>query len=101
MGRDAFAIRLLRRSGEITETGWRFSTRAGVVGCDMLDRLEKLLGLFQNDSLSTRLPYRMAQNQWACFRTGADGLESLEKARRLELQRLTRRHCLDKDNNKG
>jgi hypothetical protein len=97
-GRDAFAIRLLRRSGEFTEAGYPFYAGEGQNRCNVLRRLEKLLCLMVEGKLSTRLPHRMAELRWAGFAGMGAGLvrgideKELDEARSSELKRMAVRH---------
>jgi len=61
LDRDAFALGLLRRSGEITETGWKF----GGVGAQFLPALQGVLDLMRTGRLSTRFAYRVRGCSWA------------------------------------
>lgn len=87
LGRNAFAIRLLRRSGESTEGGYKFN--ADVQSCtgDVLQLLDDIVRYIKEDHLSGRLPYTMAEHRWA---EGED--RGLDCARRTELARITARH---------
>jgi len=95
IGRDAFAIRLMRRSGEYTETGFKYALSD--IPCEILHYLSNILQLFFKGKLSSRLPYRMAEQQWA---KGANSIvpDFIHEARKSELLRLVTQHT-DKDEN--
>ncbi len=94
LGRNAWAIRVLRRSGEVTEAGLPFGYDAATDSCQSLAWLQKILHFFQAEIVSSRLPYRLAETRWA-FQSGdhqATKGTGLPKPHRLELQRLARQH---------
>jgi CRISPR-associated protein Cmr2 len=92
LGRNAFAIRLMRRSGEHTETGFCFTSQGSAKECDILEKMDKILEYFQEGTLSTRLPYEMAENRWAELSPDEDKYQGLDQARQNELVRITGRH---------
>lgn len=96
LGRNAFAIRLLRRSGEPTEAGCRFNKTVDSCSGDVLDLLSRLTDSIRKDTLSGRLPYTMGRHLWA----SADPPEKdrdMEEAKRAELVRIAARHVKKKE----
>jgi len=94
LGRDAFAIRLIRRSGEFTEAGFKFTSSETNQSCDIIIKMKKIFKLFTDDLLSSRLPYRMAENLWA---KGSNNNSTIQKACETELIRLTKQHTRTKE----
>jgi CRISPR-associated protein Cmr2 len=92
LGRDAWAIRLVRRSGEVTEAGLPFAYEEETRTCRSLALLGQVQDLLQQRKLSGRLPYRLAETRWAL---GVDEQENLAKARELELRRLARQQSAE------
>ncbi|OPX19611.1 MAG: type III-B CRISPR-associated protein Cas10/Cmr2 [Desulfobacca sp. 4484_104] len=93
LGRDAWAVRLLRRSGESTEVGLPFAYELQSKACRSLKALEGIMQLLAEDKLSSRLPYRLAEHRWARGLTGPVNLQfDLVQAQALELGRLARQH---------
>lgn len=90
LGRNAFAIRVIRRSGQMMDTGFSFTSELSDRYGDVLDRMDDVYRLFLDNKLSSRLPYRMQEQQWAFLRGDHDGLVT---AREFELNRLARRHA--------
>lgn len=94
LGRNAFAIRLLKRSGEYIETGCRFVSEEDAETPDILDKMDKILIHLREGTLSGRLAYQMAENLWAkSSENERDHGLILEEARRQELARIARRHA--------
>ncbi len=89
LGRNAFAIRLLRRSGESTEGGWKFNNEVNSDAGVILKVLGDIVRYIKDDRLSGSLPYTMKAHRWA---GGED--RDLDRARRTELARITARHIL-------
>jgi hypothetical protein len=57
-GRDAFELRILKRSGELLTTGWHWTD--GEPPVRVVDVVEALAGAFQEGWLSTRFAYQLA-----------------------------------------
>lgn len=95
LGRNAFAIRLLRRSGEFTEAGYGFTSKGSADTCNILKKMEIVFKHLQEGNLSGRLAYEMAENTWADFSTteARGPKQGLDRARQIELARITRRHA--------
>lgn len=95
LGKNAFAIRLRRRGGEFTETGFSFAPKDSADPCEVLTRLQEVFGYMTSDNLSGRLAYQLSETLWAGFSTNeSKGInEALDKARQKELVRITLRHC--------
>lgn len=94
LGRNAFAIRLLKRSGEAIETGYRFVSDEGMESPDILCKMEKIFTHLRKGTLSSRLAYQMAENLWArSSDKERDHGFFLEQPRRIELARIARRHA--------
>jgi CRISPR-associated protein Cmr2 len=92
LGRNAFAIRLLRRSGEPTEGGFKFNSNVESSEGDMIVLLMDIMKLIRQDVLSQRLPYALGMHRWAvCGNQDKEDME-LNEARRAELARITARH---------
>ena len=96
LGRNAFAIRLMRRSGEYSETGFKFFTNTDDHKVCILDAMKEILQLYTDDKLSSRLPYRMTDNLWASM-SDQTVPENIHNARRIELKRLVIQHTKHKD----
>ena len=91
LGRDAWAVRLLRRSGESTEVGLPFVYDPQSDTCQSLEALASIVRLLAAEELSSRLPYRLAAHRWA--RGAASAFQfDLAEAQALELSRLARQH---------
>jgi CRISPR-associated protein Cmr2 len=85
-GRDAFALGLLRRSGEATVTGGRFAGG----GAPLLDALQAVLDLMRSGRLSTRFAYRVRGCTWAAGTSAPDALRAV-------VLRLARQHAKSED----
>jgi hypothetical protein len=94
LGKNAFAIRLRRRGGEFTETGFSFAPKDSVDPCKVLTMLQTVLEHIASENLSGRLAYQLSETLWADFSTKENkGLKSgINKARENELELVTRRH---------
>lgn len=87
MGRDAIAVKLLRRSGEPREMAHKWITQSGML---VVDRVMKLIHFFADGRLSRNL----AQDIHAIIYSmtdAKDGADVLIDARQAELNRVVRR----------
>ncbi len=91
LGRNAFSVGLVRRSGELTEAGWSFAGPGG----EPLPQLQEVLDLMAAGRVSTRLAYRVGACGWA---EGAPSAPWQAEALRAEAIRLSRRHAAGKEN---
>ncbi|MBN1830357.1 MAG: type III-B CRISPR-associated protein Cas10/Cmr2 [Deltaproteobacteria bacterium] len=92
LGRDAFAIRLLKRSGEATEAGSRFTKPNSVSFCDLLDQHQQVLDLFRQDAVSGSIASKMTEVLWAeAASFPINEKDRLNEARRAELILLAQR----------
>ena len=94
LGRDAFAIRILKRAGETTETGCKFvvSYKGKIIA--ILPLLQKII-LFMQSDLSSRVGNVLASQIWA-EENNYFG-DKLNEARRCELKRILKQHIKNKN----
>ena len=100
LGRNAFAIRIIKRSGEVAETGCKFDVDQGGIKT-ILPVLQKIQDAFSN-KISSRIGTTLAAQKWAFdFPVGdskifpsSGEIVSLQDS---ELKRLCRQHLFKKD----
>jgi CRISPR-associated protein Cmr2 len=94
--RNAFAVNLLKRSGERLLTGAKFTYGADVASIEILQGIISALRSREEATLSSRLMYQLAQE-------GTLGLleANAVAAQEAELKRLISRHVESKDENKA
>jgi len=97
-GRNAFAIHLLKRSGEPVRVGAKWSYGQ----LDILETLERIARWMQDGKLSSRLVYQMKEEASGLStetsrQEGWRSLNELSEARLFELERLVSRHIKAKD----
>lgn len=90
LGRNACAIRVLRRSGQTTTAGWPMQFSGSTM---ILDFMATVLDHLRSGRLSSRLIYEMDRMKWACLTPGQYDPD-LKAARKTELARIARRHAL-------
>jgi len=91
LARNAFAFRLLRRSGEPTEGGFKFNAGEKECAADVIYLLENIMTFIKNDKLSGRLPYAMGMHRWAVSGNQDYHDQEMNELRRAELARITGR----------
>ena len=94
LGRDAFAIRILKRAGETTETGCKFVVSYEGKIIAILPLLQKIISFMQSD-LSSRVGNVLASQIWA-EENNYFG-DKLNEARRCELKRILKQHIKNKN----
>ena len=93
-GRDAFAVRLLKRSGAPVEIGarWRVENR------NVPHAVQRAADLIRDDYLSSKLPYAMENSRLEYVEAAWGASETaLRAARGAEFGRLARRHLAPPD----
>jgi len=97
-GRDAFAIHLLKRSGEPVKVGAKWSYKE----LDVLEVLGKVSSWIRDEKLSSRLMYKMKEEAPGLSAEVKEvwSLEDLKEARLSELKRLIGRHIKEEDETK-
>lgn len=96
MDRDALAFKIMKRSGEITEVGFKFNTARGQGTGELLKQVEKVYNIIKDDKLSGRIANKMHEQRIWAESSIKHRLTPywLKRARENELKRLVRQHAL-------